>query len=93
MTSKEKRYSSSILGAPVDTADRFGEMARYYHREAELCASTNAYFSACILAAVALEALLLSYCYVYEVFDVTREILYQRVTSRLRLQMQKEGTW
>jgi hypothetical protein len=181
MASKEKHYSHSILGTPVDTSDRFGKMSRYYHREAERCASASAYFSACILAAAALEALLLSYCYVedrqvrttlaykqkkfkakrnrfsefnlyqliniaaelnwipskeiridkrtttlkellhavretrntihpavwaqeggpfkvkngryrfvYEVFDVTREILYQRIISRLRLSMQKE---
>jgi hypothetical protein len=184
MPPKEKRYSSSILGTPVDTADRLGKMSRYYRREAERCAGGNAYFSACVLAAAALESLLLSYCYVedqqvrttlvykrktfktkrnrflefnlfqliniaaelnwipskeiqinkrtttlkellhavretrntihpavwsqdggpfkvkkgryrfvYEVFDVTREILYQRVISRLRLHMEKEGIW
>src|SRR5713101_7988227 len=59
-----KQYSSSILAPPVDTSDRLGKMSQFYHREAERRASNRANFAACILAAGALEAMLLSMCYV-----------------------------
>ncbi len=36
----------------------------FYHREAERCADNRAYFAACILTGAALEALLLSMCYI-----------------------------
>jgi hypothetical protein len=58
-----KEYSSSTLASPIDISDRLGKMAKFYHREAERCTSNRAHFSACILAAAALEASLLSMCY------------------------------
>jgi hypothetical protein len=59
-----KQYSSSIMAPPVDTSDRLAKMSLFYHREAERCIGERAYFAACILTAAALEAILLSMCYV-----------------------------
>lgn len=53
-----------MLAPPVDTSDRLAKISLFYHREAERCAQHRAYFSACILAAAALEASLLAMCYV-----------------------------
>jgi hypothetical protein len=52
------------MAPPVDTSDRLAKMSLFYHREAERCIGERAYFAACILTAAALEAILLSMCYV-----------------------------
>ena len=57
-------YSSALLGKPVDMSDRLGKVARFYHDEAQRCARARCYFTACVMAGAALEALLLSFCYV-----------------------------
>jgi hypothetical protein len=49
---------------PIDTSDRLAKISLFYHSEAERCANNRAYFAACILTGAALEALLLSMCYV-----------------------------
>jgi len=53
-----------MAAPPVDTSDRLAKMSLFYHREAERCADNRAYFAACIFTGAALEALLLSMCYV-----------------------------
>lgn len=53
-----------MLAPPFDMSDRLGKIARFCHHEAKRCARVRGYFSACVLAAAALEALLLSMCYV-----------------------------
>ena len=45
-------------------SDRLAKIAIFYHREAERCARARCYFTACVIAGAALEALLLSMCYV-----------------------------
>lgn len=52
-------------------------MSLFYHREAERCASKRAYFAACILTAAALEAILLSMCYI-EDRTVRRTAIYKQ---------------
>jgi hypothetical protein len=59
-----KQYSSSILAPPLDTSDRLAKISHFYHQEAERCARGRAYLAACVLAAAALEAILLSMCYI-----------------------------
>jgi len=48
----------------ASTSDRLAKISLFYHREAERCANSRAYFAACILTGAALEAFLLSMCYV-----------------------------
>jgi hypothetical protein len=63
-TRASKSYSSSVFARPVDTSDRFAKISLFYHREAERCAGNRAYFAATVLTGAALEAMLLSMCYV-----------------------------
>ena len=46
------------------TSDRLAKISLFYQREADRCANSRAYFAACVLTGAALEALLLSMCYV-----------------------------
>ena len=48
----------------ASTSDRLAKISLFYHREADRCANSRAYFAACVLTGAALEALLLSMCYV-----------------------------
>jgi len=52
------------LAPPFDTSDRLAKMSLFYHREAKRCAANRAYLAACILTGAALEAILLSMCYI-----------------------------
>lgn len=56
--------------------ERLLEISQYYYHEADRCAKSRAYFSACILAGAALEAMLLSMCYV-EDRQVRRSSIYK----------------
>jgi hypothetical protein len=76
-----KKYSPSMLAPPIDTSDRLAKISGFYHREAERCAGNRAYCSACVLAAAALEAILLSYCYVEDRQVRTTE-MFKRKKSR-----------
>lgn len=58
------RRSSRAKEPPLSLHDRLLKISQYYYREADQCAKSRAYFSACILAGAALEAMLLSMCYV-----------------------------
>jgi hypothetical protein len=62
--SSGRHHYSTILARPVDTSDRLLKISQFYQQEAKRCAAHRAYSSACILAAAALEAMLLSMCYI-----------------------------
>jgi hypothetical protein len=56
--------SSGLFARPRDMSDRLAKIALFYHQEAERCADARCYFTASVIAGAALEALLLSFCYV-----------------------------
>lgn len=58
------RRDYSLVKRPIDTPDRLAKISVFYHREAKRCANDRAYFAACIFTGAALEAMLLSMCYV-----------------------------
>ena len=83
MACLESMSVTLVRARPVDTSDRLAKIALFYHREAERCADNGAYFAACVLSAAALEALLLSMCYV-EDRAVRRTLIYKQKRFRSR---------
>ena len=82
-TKPERHYSAAMTPAFVDTPDRLAKISLFYQREAERCAENRAYFAACVLTGAALEALLLSMCYV-DSRAVRRTAIYRQKRFRSR---------
>jgi len=63
-TRKRRFRLKGAAAQRVDTSDRLAQISLFYRRDADRCARHRVYFPACIVAAAALEALLLSFCYI-----------------------------
>jgi hypothetical protein len=66
-----------------DTSDRLIALAIFYFREAERCSNSRAYLASCILMGAALEALLLSMCFL-EGASVRRTRVYRQRNFKMK---------
>lgn len=82
MSRKNRIWVSSEAIVPIEsTSDRLAKIALFYDREAKRCAAKRAYLAASILNGAAIEALLLSMCYVEDA-AVRRTAIYKNKRFR-----------